>query len=170
MHCSPALAGGPDWVLPVDFQLHLETETVEQAHPARPVCAAPGDSIRRILRLLKENNTGAILLCEEQRLVGIFTERDALRVLADEISLEDPIETVMVSNPVTLRPKDTLARAISLMSAGGFRRLPIVDGHGKVLGLLKVSGVLRYLVEHFPQVIYTLPPTPHHHSSARDGA
>ena len=154
----------------VDFQLHLETETVAQAHPARPVCAAPQDSIRRILRLLKEENTGAVMLCEEQRLVGIFTERDVLRVLADDIPLDRPIASVMISNPVTLRPNDTLARAIALMSAGGFRRLPIVDRRGKVLGLLKVSGVLRYLVEHFPQVIYTLPPAPHHHSNARDGA
>ena len=154
----------------VDFQLHLETETVEQAHPARPVCAAPGDSIRTVLQLLKQMSTGAVLLCNDGRLVGIFTERDALRVLADDISLDLPVATEMVSNPVTLRPKDTLARAIALMSAGGFRRVPIVDGHGKVLGLLKVSGVLRYLVEHFPKVIYTLPPTPHHHSNARDGA
>jgi len=154
----------------VDFQLHLETETVEQAHPATPVCAAPGESIRRVLRLLKEKNTGAVLLCREQRLVGIFTERDVLRVLADDVPLDQPVETVMVANPVTLRPKDTLARAIALMSAGGFRRLPIVDRQGRVVGLLKASGVLRYLVEHFPKVIYTLPPAPHHHSQARDGA
>lgn len=157
-------------VCQVDFQLHLETETVQQAHPARPVCASPGESLRRILRLLKQQNTGAVLLCEEDRLVGIFTERDALRVLADDVPLESPVSTRMVPQPVTLRPKDTLAKAIALMSAGGFRRLPIVDHHGKVLGLLKVSGVLRYLVEHFPQVIYTLPPSPHHHSSDRDGA
>lgn len=154
----------------MDFQLHLETETVEQAHPARPVCAAPGESIRRILRLLKEMNTGAVLLCEEQRLVGIFTERDALRALADDVSLDEPVSSVMVANPVTLRPKDTLGKAIALMSTGGFRRLPIVDGQGKVLGLLKVTGVLRYLVEHFPKVIYTLPPAPHYHTSNRDGA
>jgi CBS domain-containing protein len=157
-------------VCQVDFQLHLETETVEQAYPARPVCAGPGESIRRILRLLKERSTGAVLLCENQRLVGIFTERDALRVLADDISLDQPVANVMSANPVTLRPKDTLGRAIVLMSSGGFRRLPIVDSHGKVLGLLKVSGVLRYLVEQFPKVIYTLPPTPHHHTNDRHGA
>lgn len=154
----------------VDFQLHLETETVEQAHPARPVCASPGESIRRILRLLKEMNTGAVMLCQDQKLVGIFTERDALRVLANDVPLETPVSEVMVPNPVTLRPKDTLGQAITLMSAGGFRRLPIVDGRGKVLGVLKVSGVLRFLVEHFPTVIYTLPPTPHHHTNHRDGA
>jgi CBS domain-containing protein len=154
----------------VDFQLHLETETVEQAHPAKPICAEPGDSIRQVLKLLRENQTGAVMVCEDSRLTGIFTERDALRVLASGQSLDLPVSTAMVGNPVTLRPKDTLARAISLMSTGGFRRLPIVDAGGKIVGLLKVSGVLRYLVEHFPKVIYTLPPAPHYRSSDRDGA
>lgn len=154
----------------MDFQLHLETETVEQAHPAKPVCAAPGDSIAQVLRRLQEMTTGAMMVCEDGNLVGIFTERDALRVMADGGDLNAPISSVMISNPVTLRPRDTIGRAIALMSAGGFRRLPIVDSHGKLVGLLKVSGVIRYLVEHFPKVIYTLPPAPHHRSSDRDGA
>src|SRR5690606_23731224 len=100
----------------------------------------------------------------------IFTERDALRALADETPLDAPVSTAMTRAPVALRPKDTLAQAIHLMSAGGFRRLPIVDSQDKLIGLLKVSGVLRYLVEHFPQVVYTLPPAPHHRSTHRHGA
>jgi CBS domain-containing protein len=76
----------------------------------------------------------------------------------------------MVKNPVALRPTDTVAHAIGLMSAGGFRRLPIVAADGKVTGLLKVSSILRYLVEHFPKVVYTLPPEPHHKTGTREGA
>ena len=44
------------------------------------------------------------------------------------------------------------------MSGGGFRRLPIVDEAGSVHGVLKVSGLLHYLVEHFPKIVHTLPP------------
>jgi CBS domain-containing protein len=75
-----------------------------------------------------------------------------------------------VQNPVTLRKADTVAHAIGLMSAGGFRRLPIVDDSGRVRGVLKVSGILHYLVEHFPKVVYTLPPEPHHKTVTREGA
>ena len=56
------------------------------------------------------------------------------------------------------------------MSVGGFRRLPIVDNQGNVEGLLKVSGLLHYLVEHFPNVVHTLPPEPHYKSADREGA
>jgi hypothetical protein len=56
------------------------------------------------------------------------------------------------------------------MSGGGFRRLPIVDDAGLLQGVLKVSGLLHYLVEHFPKIVYTLPPAPHYKSADREGA
>jgi CBS domain-containing protein len=154
----------------VDFQLHLETESVDECHPAKPICAAPEDSVRNVMGILKEARTGAAMICRDGRLLGIFTERDALRLLADGSNLEAPVSAVMIKNPVTLRASDTVGHAIALMSAGGFRRLPIVDGEGRILGVLKVSNILRYLVEHFPKVVYTLPPEPHYRPSQREGA
>ena len=154
----------------VDFQLHLETETVEHAHPAKPLCAAPEDSIRHVMRMLKAGSTGAAMICRDGKLLGIFTERDVLRLLADGASLDEPVAEVMVREPVTLRTDDTVGKAIGLMAAGGFRRLPVVDGQGRVTGVLKVSGILRYLVEHFPKTVYTLPPAPHHKTVQREGA
>jgi CBS domain-containing protein len=154
----------------VDFQLHLETETVDHCYPAKPLCAAPDDSIRSVLRLLRSARTGAAMICSDGKLLGIFTERDALKLLAAGANLDVPVSTVMAQNPATLRSTDTVAKAISLMSTGGFRRLPIVDDQGKPVGLVKVSGILHYLVEHFPKVVYTLPPAPHHKMGEREGA
>ena len=154
----------------MDFQLHLETETVERAHPAKPICAAPEDSIRTVLRILQEAKTGAAMVCRDGKLLGIFTERDALKLLAQGADLSAAVSTVMIGNPTTLRAKDTIGAAISLMSSGGFRRLPILDSSGKITGVLKVSGILRYLVEQFPKVVYTLPPAPHHKTAEREGA
>jgi CBS domain-containing protein len=154
----------------VDFQLHLETETVEHCHPSKPVCARATDSVRDVLRTLQAQRTGVAMICNERRLVGVFTERDALRVLADGANLDMAVSEVMIRNPVTVRKTDTVGRAISLMSGGGFRRLPIVDENGNVEGVLKVSGLLHYLVEHFPKVVYTLPPEPHYKAAAREGA
>jgi CBS domain-containing protein len=154
----------------VDFQLHLETETVEHCYPAQPLCAAPENSVRSVLALLREARTGAAMICAQGRLVGVFTERDALRLLADGANLDVPVSQAMVTNPVTLKNTDTVGRAIGLMSAGGFRRLPIVDDQGQVQGVVKVSGILHYLVEHFPKVVYTLPPEPHHKTVTREGA
>jgi CBS domain-containing protein len=154
----------------VDFKLHLETETVANCYPASPLCAAPDDSIRSVLRMLQEARTGAAMVCIDGKLLGVFTERDALRLLADGADLSAPVASVMIKNPVTLRAGDTVGHAIALMSAGGFRSLPVVDGAGKVQGIVKVSGILHYLVEHFPKVVYTLPPEPHHKTVTREGA
>jgi len=154
----------------VDFQLHLDTETVEHCHPSRPLCAQPTDSVRSVLHLMQEARTGVAMVCTAGKLAGIFTERDALRLLADGANLDLPVSEVMVRNPVTVRKTDTVAKAISLMSGGGFRRLPIVDDQGLVQGILKVSSLLHYLVEHFPKIVHTLPPAPHYKSADREGA
>jgi CBS domain-containing protein len=154
----------------VDFQLHLETETVERCHPAKPLCAQPTDTVRTVLRMLQAERTGAAMICQNNKLLGVFTERDALRLLADDANLDVPVSEKMIPNPVTVRKTDTVARAISLMSVGGFRRLPIVDSQGQIEGVLKVSNLLHYLVEHFPKVVYTLPPEPHYRAETREGA
>ena len=170
--CPPASATPPP-ALPdpaVDFQLHLETETVEHCHPSKPLCAQTSDSVRTVMRMLQAERTGAAMICTNGRLNGVFTERDALRLLADGANLDMPVSEVMIRNPVTVRKTDTVAKAISLMSVGGFRRLPIVDDQGNVQGVLKVSGLLHYLVEHFPKVVHTLPPEPHHKVASREGA
>ena len=56
------------------------------------------------------------------------------------------------------------------MAKGGYRRLPVVDEAGHPIGVLGVSRLLEYLVEHFPKVVYTLPPQPHRASQEREGA
>ena len=153
----------------MDFQLHLETESVEQTHPTSPVCVAPTDSIRHVMRVLKSSATSAAMVCREGKLEGIFTERDALRQLADGSDLDVPVSTVMVKGPVSIRMTDSVGKAISLMASGKFRQVPVVDAQGHVTGVVGVAGVLRYLVEHFPRIIYTLPPSPHHKMGERDG-
>ena len=154
----------------VDFQLKLDSESVSLANPAQPVCADVNVSVRDVLRLMQANVTGAAILSENGQIAGILTERDILRILADDVTLDQPVSQVMAKDPVTLTADDTVGKAIELMSTGGFRRLPIVDNGGRISGTLKVSGILRYLVEHFPKVVYTLPPTPHYKPLDRDGA
>jgi len=154
----------------VDFQLNLQTESVEHAYPALPVLVESWFTIRHVLETMRERETGAVLVCREKKLLGIFTERDALKLLAADDDLSRPIEAVMTANPTTLRADDTVATAIRKMSFGSFRRLPVVDAGGRVVGLVKASRILHYIVEHFPQMVYTLPPEPHPVTHEREGA
>jgi CBS domain-containing protein len=154
----------------VDFELNLDTETVDQCHPAEPLCLAPTASVAEALRQMKEHNRGAVLVCRDQRVVGIFTERDALKMRAAGASFEVPLQQCMTPDPVVLRARDRVGKAITLMAQGGYRRLPIVDDQGRPTGMITVQGIMQYLVEHFPAVIYNLPPEPHHSIHQREGA
>jgi CBS domain-containing protein len=127
-------------------------------------------SVRDVLVLMRQHNTGCILICRDEKIVGIFTQRDVLRLLATEANLATPIEDVMAKDPVTLHESDTVATAIRDMSEGGYRHLPVVDDAGRPLGLLKVRGIVHFLVEHFPNAIYNLPPEPRLVAQDREGA
>jgi len=154
----------------VDFHLDLNTETVNHAYPIEPICVEPNTPTRKVMDSLKDQNVGVALICCDGVLKGIFTERDVLKLMARNADLDVPISDYMVHDPVTLSCSDTVGKAISKMSFGGYRRLPIIDEDRKPIGLLKVPGILHYMVEHFPGVIYNLPPTPHHNTQQREGA
>lgn len=135
-----------------------------------PIFAELDTTVRQVLCEMKAGQQGSVLVRDHDQLAGIFTERDALRAMASNLDLDAPIRACMTTNPVTVLVSDTVGKAIQLMSAGGYRRLPILDDGGVPVGIIKVSHILHYMVEHFPQFVYNLPPTPHHTTQEREGA
>jgi CBS domain-containing protein len=88
-------------------------------------------------RLMKQNRIGALMVCNRNRLVGMFTERDALfRVMAEA---RDPQTTllaeVMTPHPQTVAPDKPLGHALHMMYEGGFRHVPVVE-NGTPVGLV----------------------------------
>jgi CBS domain-containing protein len=153
----------------VDIEFNLTTESVEQTRPIEPLCVEPSEPIRSVLRLLKDRKTPSVLVCRDRALIGIFTERDALKVLAHGTDLDAPISQVMVATPVTVRSGESVGAAVQKMARGGYRRLPIVNEAGRPLGIVQVSGIVHYLVEHFPKTIYNLPPQANRVAQQREG-
>ena len=105
--------------------------------------APSGMTVSDAARLMKENKTGALLVCENRRLVGVFTERDALfRVTAEE---RDPTTTtvaeVMTPNPQTIHPDKPLGHALHMMYEGGFRNVPVVE-YGEPVGMVSARHAL----------------------------
>ncbi|MEX0819204.1 MAG: CBS domain-containing protein, partial [Pirellulaceae bacterium] len=154
----------------VDVRLTLDTDTVEQVATAEPLCVDVGTTVRETLHLMKEKHRGAALVCQGEKLAGIFTERDALKLMAPGADLDLTVSQVMTANPQTIADDDTVGNAISKMSHGGYRRLPMVDADGRPKGFVTVASILNYLVGHFPAVVYNLPPNPHHSTQTREGA
>ena len=99
------------------------------------------------------------------------TERDVLRrVIGERVDLDSPITDVMTTDLASVRESDKIARAIHLLHERGLRHLPVLDDQGGPIGLITVRRVMEYLVEHFPQTIYNLPPDPSTILEAREGA
>jgi signal-transduction protein with cAMP-binding, CBS, and nucleotidyltransferase domain len=106
------------------------------AEPTMPVA----DAIRR----MREDGIDCLLVCADGRLVGIFTDRDAVLKVAGRRMDAFDLRDVMTPDPVVLRPGDTLAIAIHKMAVGGFRHIPIVDGE-RPIGVLAARDVFRHL-------------------------
>jgi CBS domain-containing protein len=154
----------------VDFQLSLQSEGVGSAYPDQPLAASANENVGQVLQLLRAQRTGAVLICEGEKLVGILTERDALKLMASGADLKVPVREVMSSDPATILSTATVGEAIRVMAEGGYRHLPIVDRDGRPTGMVAVHGIVHYLVDHFPETVYNLPPDPKAAPRAREGA
>jgi CBS domain-containing protein len=155
----------------VSFHLSLTTETVMAAYPEQPLIVAPDATVGEVLQLMRAQKTGSVLICDNSKLAGIFTDRDALRWMADPtVAISEPISKLMTANPATLPADTTVGAAIQKMSVGRYRHLPILDDATCPMGMASVYGIVHYLVDHFPQTIYTLYPQPGQVSAEREGA
>lgn len=153
----------------MDIRDNLTSETVEQAYPTPPLAVHPQTTVRQALELMKAEHASCLLVCQEGRLTGIFTERDALRLMAARAALDVPLVGVMVPQPTTVGCTATVAEAMQKMTSGGYRRLPIVDQQQRPTGLVSVKGLIHYLCEHFPRMVYNQPPVPHPITHQREG-
>jgi CBS domain-containing protein len=113
----------------------------------RVVKVSPDDPVRLAIARMLEENVGSVAVCEGQRLVGIFTERDVLRLAGEGPEFADvSVGDVMTRNPVTISPDDEILAAAQVMSERRIRHLPIVQGDN-LLGIVGIREVMRTLVE-----------------------
>lgn len=149
----------------------LSEEKVGSLHLRRPLCLEKEVSLKEVFRKMHQAGTGCVLLLEEKKIVGIFTERDAMsRVAGRKLDLQTSVESVMTRDPKVLRRGSSVAEAIHCMNQGPYRHLPILDDQGDVFGVVSVRDIIDYLAEHFPYEVYNLPPNPHQISEESEGA
>jgi CBS domain-containing protein len=108
----------------------------------RPLVGRPDDTVRAAAARMAEHRCGSILVCEDEKLRGIFTERDLLaRVVAHG---RDPATTrlaeVMTRDPATIEAAKPVAEAVRRMDEGCFRHLPVLEGE-HVLGVVSLRDV-----------------------------
>jgi CBS domain-containing protein len=120
--------------------------------PSKMVTCRTTCLVADAVTVMDGHNVGSILILDEQgRLAGIFTERDIMHCFAKNISLrEESIANVMTPNPTTLDSSEELSVAIKVMSEKKIRHLPVMEG-GKLIGVVSYRYVVSCLL---PEVIY----------------
>ncbi len=128
------------------FPGHMMTDRVGDLDLAEPLFVSADTTVAEAIAKMREKRHGCVLVREDSRLVGIFTERDVLaRVVRRGLDAAGVrVAEVMTPNPVTLSPRDPPAFAIHNTVARGLRHLPVVDGD-RVLGFISVRHLLRYI-------------------------
>jgi len=100
------------------------------------------------MQQMAEQNIGSLLVYDQDKFVGIFTERDFARKLGAKGGepAEILIEAVMSRNVVTVKPNQTVRECMELMNENRIRHLPVLD-HGQVVGLISIGDVVKDMIE-----------------------
>ncbi len=113
-----------------------------------PVTVAPSTSLRSVASVMRSRNVGSVLIVGDTgRLMGIFTERDLVRAVSDNVNLDSArVEDYMSKEPIVARPEDSIVSAAHKMVHHGIRHLPVVDDGGRLIGIVSMRDVLRHLL------------------------
>jgi CBS domain-containing protein len=108
---------------------------------------SPQDSVFDALQQLADHNVGALMVLENGRLVGVFSERDYTRkiALAGKSSKDTRVQDIMTPNVITVSPKVRTRDCLALMSQKSIRHLPVVDGDA-VLGMISIRDIMNDII------------------------
>lgn len=106
----------------------------------------PTSTVSDALKLLAEQQIGAVLVVEAGRIVGIFSERDyARKALDPEVNLNTPVGDLMIRGVYYVTPEQSVESCMALMTAKRIRHLPVLDG-SKLVGVVSIGDVVRQMI------------------------
>lgn len=111
-------------------------------------------SVLDALQMMMEKNISALLIIENERLLGIFTERDYARkiILQGKSSKDTAIHLVMTHNPRTITADEKIESCMELMTNNHVRHLPVVE-KGTVIGMISIGDIVKHIIEDQKQTI-----------------
>ncbi len=143
-------------------------DNLGQLERDEPICVTPDTPALEVVRLMKHSNSGCALVVNGKKLVGIFTEHDALLkmtsdslvpppgrdpqtagvvVASESISTSaEPVANLMSANPETLKEEDSVAEALNKMSLGRYRHIPFRKSDG-TYAVASIKSVLKYIAQ-----------------------
>lgn len=134
-----------------------------------PVLVSSADSVRKAVELMREGQRSCVLLAEDDRVTGIFTERDLLtKCMTDGYDWDQSIANAVTPAPETIPINGNVADAIVALKQHHYRTLPVAEG-SRVVGIVRLGDLLTHVAEAFPEDILNLPPRPHQVMEKQEG-
>ena len=108
---------------------------------------SPQQSVFDALQMLSDHNVGALMVLDNGKLAGVFSERDYTRkiALAGKSSKETLVKDIMTANVITVSPQVRTRDCLALMGKKGIRHLPVVEGD-KVLGMISIRDLMNDII------------------------
>lgn len=155
----------------MSIEQDLQSERVSHLDLSKYSTVESGTPVNEVLDKMRKQRRNCVLVTNEGRLIGIFTERDVLRkIVRFPSTWSRPIDEFMTPDPETVQQDDLIARALELMNAGHYRNVPVVDEQGKLVGNVTHYALIAFLSDRFPEEVYNLPPEPDQVPKAPAGA
>ena len=114
-------------------------------HPI--ITITPHITVYEALKVMVDNNIGALLVTDDSKLVGIFTERDYARkvILLGKTSKDTLISEIMSQNLITVSPENTMEDCMQLMTNKFIRHLPVLENN-ELIGIVSIGDVVKYII------------------------
>jgi len=107
------------------------------------ITASPNMTVNETIKMLYDKHIGCVVLIDaDRKCIGIFTERDAIRLVAKNVQLDQPLDKVMTKNVVTIQEDSSITELRRTIYTHRIRHLPVVNQKGVLVGLLSVRDVL----------------------------
>jgi CBS domain-containing protein len=117
----------------------------------------PSITVYEALELMVQKNIGALLVAENEKFLGIFSERDYARkvILKGKTSRETMIKEVMTENPVTATPDTTIDECMKMMSVKFIRYIPVLS-NGELVGIISIGDLVKFIIDEQRYIIEDL--------------
>ena len=148
------------------------TDTISSIGIKKAILKDKDASLQSVIESMQSSNSSCILIINDNKVIGIFTERDVItKVVAKNIDLgNEKICNYMTHNPEILHSDDSIAFALNKMTDGGFRHIPIVHTKSKDIYVISMQDIINSIGDFYFDDIVNLPPKPPRGSSEREGA
>lgn len=120
-------------------------------------------STLEVMKKMKEENVGFIVISEDEEAIGVITDRDIVLSLSKEIQTTTQIQKIMKKYVITIKSDTFVSEASDLMGYMQVRRLVVVDDNNKIIGVLSVTDLLKhqlteeYALETMIEISYNYP-------------